>query len=65
MSSQRVGDMTVEELKELVRDLLRKEQAKTDPRSAAEVLASVDKHRWHPPAGAISSLELLRQDRDR
>lgn len=29
-----------------------------------EIRASVERHRWTPPPGAKSSLELLREDRD-
>ena len=29
-----------------------------------EVRAAVERHRWTPPPGARSSLELLREDRD-
>jgi hypothetical protein len=35
-----------------------------DPRSVEEILASIDRHRWTPPPGAKSSLEMLREDRD-
>ena len=30
-----------------------------------EIRASVERYRWTPPPGAKSSLELLREDRDR
>ncbi|MCC6973766.1 MAG: hypothetical protein IT322_07140, partial [Anaerolineae bacterium] len=30
-----------------------------------EVRASVERHRWTPPPGAKTSLELLREDRER
>jgi hypothetical protein len=36
-----------------------------DARTYAEVLASIKRNRWTPPPGAKSSLELLREDRDR
>jgi hypothetical protein len=29
-----------------------------------EIRAAVERHRWTPPPGAKSSLELLREDRD-
>ncbi|MEJ5312203.1 MAG: hypothetical protein WHX52_20760 [Anaerolineae bacterium] len=29
-----------------------------------EVRAAVERHRWTPPSGAKSSLDLLREDRD-
>lgn len=36
-----------------------------DHRTLEEVLDSIDANRWTPPHGAKSSLELLREDRDR
>jgi hypothetical protein len=36
-----------------------------DSRSYEEILASIDRNMWTPPPGAKSSLELLREDRDR
>lgn len=36
-----------------------------DNRTYEEVLASIERNRWTPPPGAKSSLELLREDRDR
>lgn len=30
-----------------------------------EIRANVERHRWTPPPGSKSSLELLREDRDR
>jgi hypothetical protein len=34
-------------------------------RSVEEVLAAIERDQWTPPPGAKSSLELLREDRDR
>ena len=36
-----------------------------DTRTWEQVKQDVKKHRWTPPPGAKSSLELLREDRDR
>ncbi len=36
-----------------------------DPRTLEEVFESIDRNMWTPPPGAKSSLELLREDRDR
>lgn len=41
------------------------EDEKEDTRSLEEILDSLDRNRWTPPAGAKSSYELLREDRDR
>lgn len=44
---------------------LQDEDDSDDQRSLEEVLASIDRNRWTPPPGAKSSLELLREDRER
>lgn len=72
MAAERVGDMTVQQLKQLIaeeidqrlriHELLRRPK---DTRSVQEILESIDRHRWTPPPGAKSTLELLREDRDR
>ncbi|MBC8100434.1 MAG: hypothetical protein H7Y11_13400 [Armatimonadetes bacterium] len=36
-----------------------------DTRTQAEIRTSIVRNRWTPPPGANSSLELLREDRDR
>jgi hypothetical protein len=36
-----------------------------DNRSVKEILESIDRHRFTPPPGSPSTLELLREDRDR
>jgi regulator of protease activity HflC (stomatin/prohibitin superfamily) len=36
-----------------------------DTRTLEEVYESIDRNMWTPPPGAKSSLELLREDRDR
>ncbi len=70
MAVQRVADMTLEELNEIIEEvvdrrlqLLGKPQTE-DKRSRAEVLASIKKHRIILPQGAKSSLEILREERD-
>lgn len=64
-----VSNMTLEELELWIEQLIeRKLQAyfvAPDARSVDEILDSIDQNRWTPPAGAKSSLELLREDRDR
>ncbi len=76
MAVERVADMTLEELKGLIRrevderwdefqrveDLLKLPK---DNRTLDELLASIDQHRFVPPPGTPSTLELLREDRDR
>ena len=69
MSAQRVADMTLDELKEFVEEIVarrvlsaRKPESK---RSVKEINESIRKHRWTPPEGAPTNQELLREDRDR
>lgn len=69
MSAQRVGDMTLNELKEFVEEIVeRRTQRGVKPkskRSVKEINDSIRQHRWTPPEGTPSTLELLREDRDR
>ena len=69
MAAERVGDMTVKELKALIDsaidEKLRIWPRKRQDRPVAEVLESMRKNIWTPPPGAKSTLEMLREDRDR
>ena len=70
MASERVGDMTLKDLTTLIEKTVEErfvviKRRQVDSRSTAEILASIDEHMWTPPPGAKSSLELLREDRDR
>jgi hypothetical protein len=69
MASNRVGDMTIEELKKLVDELidqrLRFWPRPQSARTLDEIRASIKRNRLTPPPGAKSTLELLREDRDR
>ncbi len=69
METKRVTDMTVDELKalivEIVDERLRNKEQRSEKRPLQEIFDSIDRHRWTPPPGAKSSLELLREDRDR
>ncbi len=76
MASERVGDMTMDELRAVIRHEiyarhLEDERVKRlltlpkDPRTLEQVLASIEEHMWTPPPGSPSTLELLREDRDR
>ena len=69
MANERVGDMTLEELKALIETTVDRRIQKTrrlgGKRDVQEVLDSIDKHLWTPPPGTPSTLELLREDRDR
>lgn len=69
MSAQRVADMTLDELRELVEEIVnRRVQYARKPkstRSAKEINESIRQHRWTPSEGTPSTLELLREDRVR
>ena len=70
MATERVGDMTMDELNSFVEEKIDKRIQNRvfhlqDTRSVEEILRSIDRHMWTPPPGAKSSLELLREDRDR
>jgi hypothetical protein len=67
-----IANMTMDELKKLVEETVdqRLTQLLGEPDDDErliwdEIRASVDRHRWTPPPGAKSSLEFLREDRDR
>ncbi|MEO8397046.1 MAG: hypothetical protein ABI700_28890 [Chloroflexota bacterium] len=70
-----IASMTPEDLKKFVEDRIDERLSRflgtfelsedhNDALSWDEVRASVEQHRWTPPSGAKSSLELLREDRD-
>lgn len=69
MATERVGDMTLEELKALIRETVGQQTSGIrqlgGKRSVKEINESIRRHRWTPPPGSRSSLELLREDRDR
>lgn len=69
MATERVGDMTVEELEALVEKVVERRIGKIrqlgGKRSVKEVLDDIDKHLWTPPTGTPSVVELIREDRDR
>jgi hypothetical protein len=69
MATDRVGDMTMEELKTLIETTvdqrIRKVRKPQSTRSVDEINETIRKHRWTPPPGTPSVVELLREDRDR
>ena len=68
-AEQRVGDMTIEELKALINQAVEQRTSGVrqlgGKRSIAEINASVDKHLWTPPPDTPSLVVLIREDRDR
>jgi hypothetical protein len=69
MAVERVSDMTVKELKALIDEAIDRRLQEIlkpkDTRSVEEILESIDRHIYTPPPGTPSTLELLREDRDR
>lgn len=80
VQQQTIGNMTRAELEQVIKQtveqhiiaLLGKEPEailfdddEPDTRTLDEVLESIKRNRWTPPPGAKSSVELLREDRDR
>ncbi|MBZ0295254.1 MAG: hypothetical protein K8L99_22005 [Anaerolineae bacterium] len=61
---QRVADLTIEQLKELIDQRIQAALKSQDARTVQEILDSIDRNLWTPPSGAKSSRELLREDRD-
>ena len=70
MAVERVGDMTLDELTQIIEGVvdrhlrLQPMRRPKDPRSVKEILASIDRHMWTPPPGVKSSLEMIRESRD-
>ena len=48
MANERVGDMTLEELKALIRETVEELQKSGDTLSVAEIVENVRRHRWTP-----------------
>lgn len=76
MATEHVGDLTMDELvmiiqREIDSRLQEDERIKKlltppkDNRTIQEILDDIDRHRFTPPPGSLSTLELLREDRDR
>jgi hypothetical protein len=69
MDTDRVADLTMQELREYIRktvdERLKSWPRPYDPRTTREVLDSIDRHMWTPPAGSPGTHQLLREDRDR
>ena len=65
MTAQRVQDMTLDELTQLIDARIQRiVYRRTDTRTMEEVNASIRRNRIIPPPGAKSALEMLREDRD-
>ncbi|MEO1095859.1 MAG: hypothetical protein AAFX01_13270 [Cyanobacteria bacterium J06638_28] len=65
-----IANMTLEDLKALIAEVVNEQMSRwqsseSDHRTADQVLATMDKLRWTPPVGSPSTIDLLREDRDR
>lgn len=76
MAAERVGDMTMEEPEQTVNRIVnarirederinRLLKPLPDNRSLQQLFDDIDRHRFTPPPGSPSTLELLREDWDR
>jgi hypothetical protein len=67
----KVGDMTLTELKAVIREVVREEKLvmpwaiQESDMPMGELIDDIFNNIWTPPPGAPSPLELLREDRDR
>lgn len=73
MAADRVADMTMAELRAFVETIIDQRAHSTRPqpyrqqsdRPVAEIVEAMRRNVWTPPPGAKSSLEMLREDRER
>lgn len=70
MTAQKIADMTVDELKTLISEVVQEQllvfpKKSMDEQNLQKLFKSIDQNRWTPPPGSPSTTELLRQDRDR
>lgn len=73
MATHSIGEMSLQELTALIDARIRQSQVTSGPkpyltsssRAMEDVLASMRRNLWTPPADAPGTGELLRQDRDR
>lgn len=69
MATERIGDMTLDELNNLIESAIDRHfkyqiLKLDDKRSMAEINESIRRHRITPPPNAKSALQMLREDRD-
>ncbi len=69
MTVTRVSEMTIGDLQAMIDQAIDRRLQEilkpVDARSAREINESIRHNRWTPPLGTPSTLELLREDRDR
>ena len=69
---KKVAELTVGEIRTLIAQIVDerlilwgKTRRTNDSRSVKEILDSIASHRWTPPPGAPSVVEMIREDRDK
>ena len=69
---KKVADITVAEMRTLITQIVDERlilwgqtRRTKDSRSVKEILDSIASHRWTPPPGSPSVVEMIREDRDR
>ena len=80
VQQQTIGNMTRAELEQMIKQTVEQyiiallgeepeailfDDDEPDTRTLDEVFESIDRNMWTPPPGAKSSVELLREDRER
>ena len=70
MTTQKIADMTVDELKTLISEVVQEQlllfpKRTMDKQKLQELFDSIDRNRLTLPPGSPSTTELLRGDRDR
>lgn len=70
MATPKITEMTIDDIRALITEVVDERlanhwQQSRDNRSVDEVLAAMDRLRWAPPSGSLTTTELLRADRDR
>lgn len=72
MTAKQVAELTVEELKTIIIEVVdarlknsQNQKNSQNKRPVREVLDSIASHRWTPPPGSPSVVEMLREDRDK
>lgn len=72
MTAERVVDLTMDELKTMIAQVVDERLGQGEPlenvvkkRSLQEIMDSVDRHRWTPPSGSPTGSEMIREERQK
>ncbi|UBF24990.1 hypothetical protein K9N68_25620 [Kovacikia minuta CCNUW1] len=68
MQTQKVTDMTIEELKDLIQHIvderLQQQAQSNDSQSVQEILRAIEQHRWTPPPGTPKASQMIIEERE-